>query len=233
MTRAAKPRRGAVAGSLYAELRRRILELELAPGADLDEAALAEAFGVSRTPLREALNRLASERLVAISPNRGATVAPLSLAEFPAFIEALALAQGAVNAFAAKRRTAAESAAIAAAAEAFEAASAPVLAETNRAFHVAIVRAARNPHLAGFYERLLDEGARLARVSFSDRAEGRAAHLAEVAAEHRAMAAAIAAGDATEAERLGHAHATLFQRRMLAWLATNEAAGLRPAADMP
>jgi len=229
--RPARAPRGAGAARVHAELRRRILELELAPGSDLDEAALAAAFRVSRTPVREALNRLASERLVETAPNRGASVAPLSLADFPAFIESLALAQGAVNAFVALRRSDAEAAAIAAAAERFEAAldgPATALTAANRAFHGAIATAARNPHLAGFYQRLLDEGARLARLSFSYEAEDRAAHLAAVTAEHRAMAEAIAARDAPRAEALGHAHAALFQRRVLAWLATNDAARLRP-----
>ncbi len=101
----AKAPRGTGAARIYEALRRRILNLELVPGADLDEKALASAFNISRTPLREALNRLASEQLVVISPNRGASVAPLNLTDFPAFIESLALAQSAVNAFAAMRRS--------------------------------------------------------------------------------------------------------------------------------
>ena len=229
-----KTRRGANAARIYDELRRRILNLELAPGADLDEMALAGAFNISRTPLREALNRLASEQLVVISPNRGASVAPLSLTGFPAFIESLALAQSAVNAFAAMRRSDQDLAAIAAAADAFEAAlddEGLALTEANRAFHSAIAEAARNPHLATFYQRLLDESARLARVSFSYEGEGRDAHLGQVVAEHRAMVAAIAAGDAARAEKLGHDHAALFQRRMLAYLTVNAASALRPVAE--
>jgi DNA-binding GntR family transcriptional regulator len=230
----ARTRRGGSAARIYEALRRRILDLELAPGADLDETALAAAFDISRTPLREALNRLASEQLVVISPNRGASVAPLNLTGFPAFIEALALAQSAVNAFAAMRRSDAELAAISAAANAFEAmAGDPGLAltEANDAFHRVIAGAARNPHLATFYERLLDEGARLARVSFSYQGEGRDEHVGQVVAEHRALVEAIAARDAAGAETLGHDHAALFQSRMLDYLSTNAAATLSPTSD--
>ncbi len=230
-----KARRGANTARIYDELRRRILNLDLAPGADLDEMALANAFNISRTPLREALNRLASEQLVVISPNRGASVAPLTLTDFPAFIESLALAKSAVNAFAAMRRSDQDLAAIAAAADAFEAAledEGVALTEANRAFHRAIAAAARNPHLTTFYERLLDESARLARVSFSYEGEGRDVHLDQVVTEHRAMVEAIAAGDSAAAEQLGHDHAALFQRRMLAYLSVNEAASLAPAAAM-
>ena len=224
-----KTPRGAGATRIYADLRRRIIDLELAPGADLDETALAAAFNISRTPLREALNRLAADQLVVISPNRGASVAPLTLTDLPTFIEALALAQSAVNAFSAMRRSDVDLAAITAACRAFEAArqlNGLALTEANHAFHSAIAAAARNPHLITFYQRMLDQSARLARVSFSYEATGHQAHLDQVIAEHRAMVAAITAGDAAVAEKLGHDHAALFQRRLMDWLSVNDAATL-------
>jgi DNA-binding GntR family transcriptional regulator len=233
LRKSARSPRGAGAARVYDELRRQIIDLELAPGADIDETALARAFNISRTPLREAMNRLASEQLVVISPNRGATVAPLSLTDFPPFIEALALTQSAINAFAAMRRTDPELTAIVKAADAFEAActeSSLAMTEANRAFHSAIGAAARNPHLATFYDRLLDESARLARVSFSYEGEGRDEHLEQVIAQHRDLAEAIAARGAVRAEALGHAHAELFQQRMTAYLTANAASALRPVA---
>jgi DNA-binding GntR family transcriptional regulator len=233
-TSSAKSPRGAGAARVYEELRRKIIDLELAPGADIDEMALAKAFNISRTPLREAMNRLASEQLVVISPNRGATVAPLNLTDFPPFIESLALAQSAINAFAAMRRTDAELDAIANAAEAFKAActeNSLAMTEANRAFHSAIGTAARNPHLATFYDRLLDESARLTRVSFSYESEGRDAHLATVIAQHHDLTEAIATQDAARAEALGHEHAELFQSRMTAYLSANDASSLRPVAN--
>ena len=79
-------------------------------------------------------------------------------------------------------------------------------------------------------KRLLGEGARLARVSFSYEGAGRDEHVAQVVAEHRAMVEAIAGRDAARAEKLGHDHAALFQRRMLAYLSANSAATLRPVS---
>lgn len=69
-----EPRRPAV-GDIYGELRRRICLLELEPGDRLREEPLAEEFGVSRTPVRQALARLEHERLVQHMPGAGATVA--------------------------------------------------------------------------------------------------------------------------------------------------------------
>ena len=65
----------------YEQLRRWILSGRLKPGEKLDQAWLATHMGVSRTPLRQAMLRLASERLIDAEPHRSAVVAPLSLIE--------------------------------------------------------------------------------------------------------------------------------------------------------
>lgn len=63
----------------YEALRARILSGDLAPGAALVQAALAQDLGVSLTPVREALRDLATEGLITFSPHRGATVTQLDL----------------------------------------------------------------------------------------------------------------------------------------------------------
>jgi DNA-binding GntR family transcriptional regulator len=68
------------AARIHAALRDRIVSLELAPGAPLAEKDFADAFGVSRTPVREALLRLAEEELVEIFPQRGTFVAKIRAA---------------------------------------------------------------------------------------------------------------------------------------------------------
>lgn len=81
------PRLPVAAGSAGADsvidlLRRAILHRDIAPGAWLRQADLAAHFGVSRTPIREALRSLEREGLVRIVPNHGARVSPLTLADF-------------------------------------------------------------------------------------------------------------------------------------------------------
>src|SRR6476659_8328561 len=74
--RATSPRQiQSVVDQVYEAVRAGILAGDLPRGSRLRQAALAEELGVSRTPLREALRRLATEGLVEFEANRGATVA--------------------------------------------------------------------------------------------------------------------------------------------------------------
>ena len=67
--------RGTLSDSIYLSIRRSIRTLECLPGEALPELHIARAFGVSRTPVREALRRLQSERLVTLQPRFPARVA--------------------------------------------------------------------------------------------------------------------------------------------------------------
>lgn len=74
--------------AVYEELRRRIIDLDLRPGARLREQTLADEFGISRTPIRRILDRLANDGLVSMSPGSGASV---SIVDFGALREVWAL----------------------------------------------------------------------------------------------------------------------------------------------
>ena len=77
-------------------LRTRIYAHELAPGAWIDEQTLADEFGISRTPMREALKVLASEGLVILKPRRGCYVAEMSERDLDEIFPILALLEGRV-----------------------------------------------------------------------------------------------------------------------------------------
>lgn len=68
-----QPGKSATAG-IYERLRRAIMDFELAPGARITETELAASFGISRTPVREALHRLENEGLISIRPKQGCFV---------------------------------------------------------------------------------------------------------------------------------------------------------------
>lgn len=221
------PRSGAT--HLYHELREEILSLRLRPGAELDESALAERFGRSRTAVRETLLNLSSEGLVELQPNRGARVAQLDLIELPRFLEAFDLLSRAVNRYAAERRGEADLATIENAARLFEAEVASgnttALTVRNRAFHMAVADAADSSFLSDAYQRLFDAGMRMVHLAYG-RARSDAAsqerHLARVADEHEQLVAAIRARDGERAEALARAHTELFRSRVYEYLDTDQ-----------
>src|SRR5215470_1029017 len=87
--RRAKRTRGTGAVYVYDSLKAQILDLELKPGTLLDETLVSRQFGVSRSPVREALIRLSAEGLVQNLRNRTSIVAPFDVAALPAYFDAL------------------------------------------------------------------------------------------------------------------------------------------------
>lgn len=90
------------------ELRNLILTLELEPGLAVSESTLMKHFGWGRTPLREALQRLAEQGLLQTIPQHGAVVTPLSLFDFVEVMDAMSLVIGSAASLACKRLTEAE-----------------------------------------------------------------------------------------------------------------------------
>ena len=97
-----------LADQVSAILEKEIVLGELAPGLHLDEGSLATRFGTSRTPVREALNRLAVSGLVELRPRRGAAVAGITEEVMAQRFEALAGLEGLCAYYAALRMTAEE-----------------------------------------------------------------------------------------------------------------------------
>lgn len=213
--------RGYGAIHVFERLRDEILSLELRPGQLIDEASLAARFEVSRSPVREALVRLASEGLVETMPNKGTIVTPLNIQDFPQYIDALDLIQRAVYRLAARHRTDADLETIRKASRDFSARinanDALGMIAQNVVFHVAIATAGRNRHLTEAYQRILVEGRRNLRLyfrSYGDTLPG------ELAIAHDAHVDAIAAQDEDLAERLAHEHAEEVHQRFVHFLST-------------
>lgn len=80
-------RRVTTASAIYGRLHAAILSLEMKPGAALQEKRISEEFGVSRTPVREALNRIAAEGFLVATPHRGYTVRALDAQQLMALYE--------------------------------------------------------------------------------------------------------------------------------------------------
>ncbi|CDX33831.1 Probabable transcriptional regulator protein [Mesorhizobium sp. SOD10] len=209
--------------SVYETLRGEILSMTLQPGQLLDEMTLAERFDMSRSPVREALIRLAGEELVVALSNRSTIVAPIEVGTFPKYVEALDIAQRMNTRLAAALRTEADLKIIARRQKDFEAAVKTgvhlKMSEANKQFHMAIANAGRNPYLASFYERLLNQGQRMLHLHFEYLERTHDGYL--LTDEHNYMLEAIRAQDVERADELAHAHTRQFQANFINFLKEN------------
>ncbi|MES2496525.1 MAG: GntR family transcriptional regulator [Pseudomonadota bacterium] len=207
---------------VYALLREQILNLDLAPNAELDEVQISREFGFSRTPTREALIRLAGEGLVTLAPNRGARVASLDLDQVPHVIEALELYERATARWAALRRQPHHLVMLERRNDEFAAAAATgeprLIVEANWAFHDAINQACGNRFLAHDCSKMLRGVMRLSLLAFRQN-NTQFASYGDVVVQHRELIEAIRAADAELAERLVYAHSDEFRERMKAFVA--------------
>jgi DNA-binding GntR family transcriptional regulator len=215
--------------AVYEALRRDILSLALQPGELLDETGLSKRFGFSRSPVREALIRLAGENLVVTLANRSTIVAPIDITRFSAYVDALDICQRMNTRLAATLRTEADIANIEAEQRAFIAAVTArdhlAMSATNKDFHMAIARAGRNPYIAGLYDKLLDEGRRILHLHFDyiDRT-----HDAQLLTdEHEDMISAIRNRNVERADQLAHDHTRQFRDNFLNFLRQNYASGVK------
>jgi DNA-binding GntR family transcriptional regulator len=225
MNEAAEPRRikGTGVKFAYDTLHDEILSLTLQPGSVLDETALAERFGMSRSPVREALIRLAGDDLVVTLSNRSTVVAPIDVQSFPKYVEALDIAQRMNTRLAAELRSDTDLKAIARKQKDFVTAVKSgnhlSMSEANKAFHMAIADAGRNPYLAVFYERLLDQGRRMLHLHFAYLEQGNEGVL--LTDEHDEMLAAIRDRDIARADALAHAHTRQFRDNFFDYMTQN------------
>ena len=189
-------------------VRELILAGDLAAGARLGEAELAERLGVSRTPVREALSRLAAEGLVEIVPNRGARVSSWSVAELEGVFDLRAALEPRLTALAVPRAGAADVQALEALAGAMLRVGSPgpdqdldALFPLNREFHGRLVALAEHPGMASALAGAVHAPIVLRNFHTYDDAS-----LRRSLAHHAEIVAAIRAGDPAWARAVMTAH---------------------------
>ncbi|MEN3582715.1 GntR family transcriptional regulator [Streptomyces sp. ZYX-F-203] len=194
---------------VYSHLKQGVLERDYEGGTLLTEGELAEALGVSRTPVREALLRLEVEGLVRLYPKKGALVLSVSAQEIADVVETRLLveehaARKAVPApeglverleelLARQHRQAAEG----------DLAGAAV---TDRCFHAEIVRSGGNDILSRLYDQLRDRQLRMGVAVMHSHPD----RIAKSAGEHGEILAALRAGEADRAVELVRRHIGWF-----------------------
>jgi len=187
-----------------------ILSGEMPPGARLDEQQLAQRFGVSRTPVREALRQLATSGLIDLRPRRGALVAQVTPEELETLFVAMAEMEAACARLCAQRMTQLERRRLQSMqeqmADLVRDGDPEAYADANQAFHLAIYAGAHNSVVADFTAGLRRRLAPFRRAQF--RTQGR---LPRSHDEHGAVVQAILAGNAPGAHATMLHHVSLVE----------------------
>jgi DNA-binding GntR family transcriptional regulator len=199
----------------YAELRERIVTLRLAPGTALREDELMSDLAIGRTPLREAIKRLALENLVAVQPRSGTYVTSVDAADIVHIAEVRAALEAHAAELAATRmdgelRERAE-ALLAHVRTLDRAAGGDDLMHTDEAIHRLVWEGSRNPYLIETLERYFVLSLRVWYVVID-----RVPALGSAVLDHERLLEAILDGDAAHARELMRDHVIAFEREIMA-----------------
>jgi DNA-binding GntR family transcriptional regulator len=206
-----------------------ILTGRMKPGETVDERAIAARLGMSRTPVREAIQQLAESGLIEVRPRQSALVKSLDPAVILELFEALAGLESLVAGLAARRITAAEVEAL----EALQAEAEPLVRardftsfqRLNLAFHRAIYAASRNAWLGNETNRLRSRVTPYREWLFE-----KIDRLARSQAEHGELIAALKAGDEASARRLMRTHEQIDSDRLIDFMLANRGSEPQSAA---
>lgn len=191
--------------SVYDRLKQMILAQEIPSGEPLPEEELARRFGVSRTPVHEALVRLEKDRLVILQPRRGAFVRGMTMADVQELYQVREALEGLTARLAAETLPAEQIAELESNFQAMRAcdpaADPQVLYETAREFHWILLRGVANQRTCEIMASIRDQLAAARRYLV-----GNPAKVSADLADHAAILQAIRAREAGRAEELMRQH---------------------------
>jgi DNA-binding GntR family transcriptional regulator len=202
-----------VADRAYLQLRDRIVTLHLPPGTVLREDELMKEMGTGRTPLREAVKRLALENLVEVQPRRGTFVTAVEAADIQSITEVRAELEAYAAELAALRldpETRAKAEALVRELEELDGGGDQErLMRFDERIHRFTWEAAHNPYLTQTLERYFTHSLRIWYLVLD-----RLPHLTERVREHRILLEAVRDGDAERARRIAAEHVGTFAREI-------------------
>lgn len=200
-----------LAEKAYVAIRRLIVTLELGPGSVINERELVEQLGIGRTPVREALRRLAHEGLVEVYPRRGMFVTDVDVRKLALVSEVRAALEPEAARLAAERATDAERAELQELLDELNAADADdhALMALDERIHRAVYRCARNDLLATTLEQYYVLALRIWTIALDRQHE-----LNDAVQGHRALLEAIHDGDGERAAATMRAHVEDFEQAM-------------------
>jgi DNA-binding GntR family transcriptional regulator len=212
-TRRTQAPRELLADRAYADLRDRILTLRIAPGAPIDEDGLGEELGIGRTPVREAIKRLALENLVSVYPRRGTFASEINITDLAHISDVRAQLEGHAAYRAAERITEAQRVELAGLLEELARSHGSddleALMALDARVHRFIYRCAGNSYLEATLGRYFNLSLRIWHLVID-----RLPHLFARVHEHDELLRAIAAGEGDRAREILAEHIATFEREI-------------------
>jgi len=196
----------------YARILERIVSLEMPPGSVVNEARLREELRIGRTPIREALQRLARENLVKPIPHRGTFVTDVNITDLARITEVRVVLEAHAARLAAEKLGSADRGSLQGLLDELRRnriTDQRDLMHLDQRIHRAIYRAARNPFLEATLERYFNLSLRLWYLVLD-----REIRLREAVEEHVELLRGILAGDAELAQTIMRRHVTNFEREI-------------------
>ena len=195
----------------YAALRDRLVALRIPPGAPIDEESLTAELGVGRTPVREAIRRLALEGLVVVYPRRGTFAAAINITSLTDLTDVRTVLEAHAAERAARLRDDDDRAAAERLIEELRAAesSQRSLIELDARVHRFVYRCSRNPYLEQDLDRYLNMSLRIWHLTWD-----RLPPLEARVREHCELLEAIRDGDSERAGRVARDHVRAFADEM-------------------
>lgn len=212
----------------YDDIKRRLMVLDLEPGAPIDDFQISKELGTSRTPVREALFKLASESLVT-SNKRGFFARPFDIMDLSSFFEAHMVLARAIARLTAVNATEADLAALRNAEkevqDAIRRRKPEEVASTNAKLHQIEATSSKNPFLSVAASNIHDHAQRLGYIAFGgvtswDRLKD---HFAQVEQEHSEIVAAYEDRNPDRAEELAAQHVLLLRKRIVDYMTEDNA----------
>jgi DNA-binding GntR family transcriptional regulator len=200
-----------LADQAYVALRDLIVSLELQPGSFVKEPELVARLGIGRTPVREALRRLAQERLIEVYPRRGMVVTTVDVRDLARLCEVRLALEPEAARLAAERATEAdldELTELMAELAARRRRDDRSLIDLDRRIHTAVYRASHNQFLAETLEQYYTHALRIWMLALERTSLGAAVH------EHGDLLGAVIRGNATKAADLMRVHVERFEAEM-------------------
>ncbi len=211
----------------YEQICRKIITLSYKPGTILDEKRLVADLALGRTPIREALLRLAGEGWIETLPNRGAMVPPITIQGTKAVFEAMRLLELGVASLAVNQNIDEQLSAMRNAnqlvKDTIDTGDILRLVDANHVFHLAYASCAKNTFLARACLEVRNQAKRLSYLSYTneiDMNRSLQGHYQTVVSEHETIISSLIDKNEVRLKELINQHINTFQGRILAYMSS-------------